>query len=166
MSQITVSHTVDAPASRVWAALADFSGVHRFHPYVQKSPLLSEQNGGVGAMRRCDFYDGNHIVERVSAWNEGHSLKIDIVEGSMPLVRAQGEMAVEPIDEQRSRVHFKMDYTPKFGAVGKMMDALMMRRQFNKLAGEVLDGLQTHLQTGAIVGRGGQPERERSPAVA
>lgn len=156
MSQIQVEHTVHAAQARVWAALADFGGIYRFHPRVERSPLLSEQAQGVGAQRRCEFHDGNQVVERVSAIEQGRSITIDIVEGSMPLARARAKISLEPIDAQRTSVVFDMDYDPKFGWLGKAMDRVMMRAQFKKILGEVLEGLDTHLATGAVIGPDGR----------
>ena len=63
--QISVSRRVNLSAEKVWPHLADFSGIARFHPLVETADQPSEQNEGVGASRRCNFYDGKNVVERV-----------------------------------------------------------------------------------------------------
>ena len=55
-------------AEEVWPHLADFSGIARFHPFVETADHLSEQNEGVGDSRRCIIYDGKNAVERVIEW--------------------------------------------------------------------------------------------------
>ena len=61
--QFTINKRLGLPAEDVWCNFADFSGVAHFHPYVETADQLSEQNEGVGARRKCNFYDGNSVVE-------------------------------------------------------------------------------------------------------
>lgn len=157
MGQIKVEKSVPFPAARAWEALANFGEVYRFHPVVERSPLLGEETGGVGARRRCEFTDGNHVIEEVVGWEEGRSMDVDIVEGSMPLSRARARIEVVPIGESSCEIHFAMDYTAKYGPLGSLMDFFMMRRMFRTMLGRVLDGLGTHLETGRVVGEDGQP---------
>ncbi len=44
-----------------------------------------------------------------------------------------------------------MDYDPKFGPVGWLMDAVMMRPMMAGMFDQVLAGLEHHLRTGEIV---------------
>lgn len=146
MSIVTVTRTLPVDVRSTWAALADFGGIHRFHPYVDRSPLLNDTARGEGAERRCEFSDGNHICERVIQWDEGKSMTVDIYDGSMPLARAQGSFTVTPTDSGTgSLVSFTMDYKPKMGPLGAVMDALMMRRKFRKMMNEILEGLESFL---------------------
>lgn len=156
MSTVTVEREVDASVAKVWEVLSDFGGIYRIHPYVDRSPLLTEQLQGVGTERVCHFHDGNHVKERVTEWTPGESMTIEIVEGSMPLKRATANIRLEPAHEG-TRVYFTMDYDPKWGLMGKVMDAMMMRAQFRKILDQVLVGLETHIHTGAVVGKDGQP---------
>jgi len=157
MSRISINRTVDASSPEVWEILADFGGVHRFHPLVERSPLLSDNNSGVGATRRCEFYDGKSITERVIDWTEGRSMRVAIIEGDMPMDEAVAELSVRPIEGGRSEVTMTMEYEPSFGFAGKIMDKLMMRFMFKNMCGKVLDGLDTHARTGSSIGKKGKP---------
>lgn len=157
MSIITISRTIHASPNAVWDAFADFSAIYKFHPLLESSPLLSENRSGVGCERRCEFHDGNHLLERVIEWEAGSSMKVEITGGSMPLARAVVDVVITPVARDRTEVTFAMDYTPKMGLVGKVMDALMMRRQLRGAFGQILEGLETHLKTGATVGPDGSP---------
>ncbi len=156
MSSITITRTVEAPLNQVWSILADFGGVYRFHPYVESSPLIAGQASGLGATRQCNFYDGNQVVEKVVGFEAERSMKIDIIEGSMPLACAQAVLEVEALDASRTRVTATMNYEPKYGPLGWLMDRMMMRRMFKRLFGDVLAGLETHANTGALIGEGGR----------
>jgi uncharacterized protein YndB with AHSA1/START domain len=150
MTQLSHTRTLRVPADRVWSTLADFGAVERFHPRVASSPLLGEQATGLGAERQCNFHDGNAIKERVVAWEEGRLLKIEIYEASMPLKRAIGTLELVPRGAETDVV-FTMDYAPKFGPLGALMDRLMMRKGFCGMLMEVLEGLEEHLETGRVV---------------
>jgi hypothetical protein len=63
--QVYVSRQISLPAEDLWRHLSDFSGVVRFHPFVETADQLSASNEGVGARRKCNFYDGKSVVERV-----------------------------------------------------------------------------------------------------
>ncbi len=158
MSIVEVSRDIPLPTADVWTALADISGVHRFHPSVSRSALLGEQPQGIGARRTCEFYDGNRIEEEVVRWEEGRSMEVEITAGSMPLTRARARLELEP-RLNGSRVVMRMDYTPKWGPLGKLMDVMMMRERFRATLAGVLEGLQTHLETGAVVGEDGRPQK-------
>ncbi|MBX2796911.1 MAG: SRPBCC family protein [Myxococcales bacterium] len=151
MSTVHIERPMSHGADRVWEALSDIGGIYRFHPLVARSPLTSSHATGLGASRTCHFHDGNHIDERVVGWQEGERVDIEIVRGSMPLKQAHASLAVRPSAEG-SVVSMTMDYTPKFGIVGSVLDALMMRRQFRKVVSQILEGLDEHLRSGDVVG--------------
>jgi len=49
-----------------------------------------------------------------------------------------------------------MAFRPKFGPVGWIMGKTVMTRQFTKILGRVLAGLEEHAETGEVVG--GKPK--------
>ncbi len=51
--QVYVSRQISLPAEDLWRHLSDFSGVVRFHPFVETADQLSASNEGVGARRKC-----------------------------------------------------------------------------------------------------------------
>jgi carbon monoxide dehydrogenase subunit G len=152
MTKLILQRDFNKTAAEVWQALSQFDQIYRFHPRVSHSPRVGSINSGVGASRVCHFHDGNKITEKVVAWEEGRSLTVEIVEGSMPLSCARAHIEVEPLGPDRTRVLFHMAYDPKYGILGRAMDALMMRSQFQKILGQVLEGLELHLESGATVG--------------
>lgn len=153
MSVVTVSRVVSQPIARVWGALSDIGGVANFHPAVERSPLLDgSPERGVGAARTCHFYDGNSVEEVVLESINEKVLVIEITKGSMPLARAVATIEFTAEDDASTKVDFTMDYTPKWGPVGALMDAMMMRRQFTAMLTKVLGALDVHLDTGEAIG--------------
>lgn len=154
MSQISVEKLVDAPIDQIWSILADFGGIHRFHPAVERSPIVNGVASGVGAQRTCHFYDGTSVTEEVRAQAEGASMQVAIIEGSLPLDDILADISVEAVGA-KTRVRFDFDYEPRFGPVGKLMNAAMIRPKFRKLLGQVLDSLEIHAKTGQLIGKDG-----------
>ncbi len=155
MTTVATTKEIAAPASSIWSVLADFGGVHRYHPRVAKSPLLSDENSGVGAKRRCEFYDDTSIVEEVTSWDEGRGFTVELSEISMPLKNVTARIGVEERGADRAAVTIEMTYTPKFGPVGWLMDRMMIRRMMPKMFASVLRGLEDHVRTGQEIGEDG-----------
>lgn len=143
MSIITVDHEVGASAAKVWKTLEDFGGVAKWNPVIATSRILPGKPAtGVGAERQCDMDDGkNWLRERVVSWDPGRSMTIDIYEGTMPLASAQGTLSVEALGPERSRVVMTMEYRPKMGVLGAMMDAIVLKRMMRGMMSRGLKGL-------------------------
>ena len=156
MSHVEIDRRIPAPAARVWAALSDYQGVHKFNPFVEKAELLTPQACGLGAERECRMYGGKDFVhERIVEWSEGRSFAVDIVASSMPLASARVRISVDPLGSDASRVTFATRYQPKFGLLGRLMDVVMLRWMMRRMGRKLLLGLEDHLRTGAVVGKGG-----------
>ena len=85
MTSISLSRTIQAPADRVWDILADFGGVHLFHPMVESSPVTNGQDTGLGAERRCELYNGAEANEEITSFNpERRNLVITVHEPAPP----------------------------------------------------------------------------------
>ncbi len=159
MSQVTVSHIVSSPISKVWAVLADFGGIHRFSAGIEASPINDgTPSTGVGAERNCQLYDGNNLQERITEFVENKRLGIEIFQTSMPLKAATAHFDLEPA-EGGCKVTMTMDYELKYGIVGKAMDAMMMKGMMSKNLGGLLHGLDEHLATGEPIPKGWKPSR-------
>ncbi len=158
MHHVQVNREIDRPAEAVWAILDDFGGVFRYHPLVKKSGITNGIGSGLGAGRVCHFDDGSSIREEITAYEPGREYEFEIVDpGEFPLKRAVARLSVEPLGDARSRVDFDMRFRPKFGPLGWLMGKAVMVGQFRKILGSILEGLETHLQTGEIVSRKPRP---------
>ena len=158
MAVITVSRETARPLSQVWSTLSDFGGVHRFSAGVETSPINpGTPSSGVGSERTCHLYDGNHIQERVTESIEGQKLGIEIFDTSMPLETAQAAFTLSPTPTGGTTITMTTDYVVKFGPLGKLMDALMMKKMMTANLNGLLAGLDHHLVTGETVGKGWRP---------
>lgn len=149
MTRIESSIRIDAPKDKVWAVLADFGGIQKFHPGLKSSHSTSEANEGVGATRQCVLKPMGTIQERIVEWKDGEEMLVEIYEGkNMPPLdfedtkarlsaRAEGDKTV---------VTMKMAYETK-GLAGAAMNPVL-KSQFSKTVPSILQGLKYYVENG------------------
>ncbi|OJJ18301.1 hypothetical protein BKI52_26140 [marine bacterium AO1-C] len=144
MTYIEKSLIIDAPKNVVWEALADFGAIKKFHKGLKDSYATSEANGGLGATRHCDLKPMGSIEERITRWEEGSLYTVEIYEGKKtpPFKTAFATLKVESINANQTKAYFIIEYTLKFGLLGQLMDAMMVKSQFSKASQIILDGLK------------------------
>lgn len=148
---------IDAPADVVWIALADFGGVWQYNPSVKSSTIINNTaSSGLGAERRCDLtLAGASVEERIVDWDEGRGYRIEIFGGKkLPPVRNMGARLNLRSEGDTSIVSGTMSYEPKFGPVGRLMDRLVLRKQFAKAWSGIFAGLKHRVETGDVVAKG------------
>jgi len=155
MSEITISRAVSHSVANVWAALDDFSGIHRWSAGVETSPTNpGTPSRGVGAERNCHLYDGNHIQERITQVIDQRRLAIEVFDTSMPLKSADAAFDIEPTSDGGTSLTMTFHYVVKFGLLGKAMDGLMIRRKMTASLNNLLAALDEHLRTGETIDKG------------
>lgn len=155
MSQIHVSKITDVESGKIWSILNDFGGVYRFHSKVESSPILNNQASGLGAERQCVFYDGKTVTEVVSGHQEGELIEVRVTKGSLPMKDIVATFRLSATADGGTQIDADVDYTPKFGPLGLIMNWMLMRPQFRKIFVDLLDGLEVHAKTGALIGKDG-----------
>lgn len=158
MGKFTVTRTLPFPTEKVWSVLADFGGVHHYSAAVETSPINEgTPESGVGAERYCTFYDGNFFEERVTEAIENKLLGVEIFATSAPMKSAHATFELVPAAGGGTQLSATMDYVVRFGLIGKMMDAMMMRRMMTKSFDGLLRGLEEYMTTGKDIGKGWRP---------
>ncbi|MCO4771110.1 MAG: SRPBCC family protein [Deltaproteobacteria bacterium] len=152
MNSITATRNIPANAATVWALVSDVTTVQAFHPRVQTVDLLSDAATGLGATRRCNFYDGTSVVEVVDSIEEGRRVHLTLSEYDVPMKSFEAAITLKPLTGGQTQVSMILTYSMKFGVLGKLMDVAMVRGQMSKLMNEVLAGMAHHLRTGETVG--------------
>ncbi len=154
MGQASATRTINAPAESVWSVLADFGNVYRYHPAIKHSVLTGDADSGPGARRKCLFHDGGSVTEEITEWIDGESYTVNFTQMDMPLKTARATLSVIPVDDHTSTALVRMDYTPKWGPLGALIDAVMMRRMMNVMFSRVLAGLDHYVTTGEPIDKG------------
>jgi hypothetical protein len=162
MSQLEITRVISQSPEKIWSILKDFGGIYRVHPMVERSPIINGKASGLGAERRCEFYDGSTVEEVVSGYREGTWMEVKITKGSLPLNDIIAAFNLTKTRDGHTQLNVVVDYTPKYGPLGKAMNALMIRRRFKRLFGEVITGIELHAATGVVVGRDGIEAAQRT----
>lgn len=139
---------INAPKQKVWEALADFGNVKYLSPNIIKSYLTSDQESGVGATRHCEFASmGAQVEERIVAWDEGETLKIDIYRSkNMPMITGM-EAEFQVSEEGDSTV---VTGTFEYGMtniIGNILNSVTMKKMNQKAWIQFLAGIKHHLET-------------------
>ncbi len=157
MNKSKVTKTIQLPIEKVWQVVADFHNVHYYHPYVESTTLLTEDNNELNAERLCHFYDGQKIHEKMTNFKKYEYVGIEILDGLKgPVKNVIGKIMVKKVSDNVTDVSLILSYDTKFGIIGKLMNKLVIKSQFRKLITNVLTGLDKYVSTNTRVGKGGK----------
>lgn len=132
---------IAAPPHRVWAALARLDALHEYDPGIAKSEIRSEQPAGVGADRQCDIKAGGWFRERVTVWEPERELEFTLYDCTLPVRRLRHHYTLTP-EGGGTRVDQTQEYTLKFGPIGALLDAVLVRRKWDAGVKAFFDGLK------------------------
>lgn len=141
MSHVRVTHDTAANPDACWTMIADFGNIHRFNPYLTHSSLLrNAEQPTVGTERQCDLKGGGYLRERVVDWQEGCQYTVQIHEGRLPMDEVKTTLGL--VRRARGATLFmETRYVPRFGIVGTVLDALVLRRVIAARFGIILASL-------------------------
>lgn len=167
MHTFSVSKTIDMDVNTTWQIVDDFANTYTYHPLVEHSASLNGQTSGLGASRQCTMYGGKSVQEVITKHDaDNMAYTVEVTDhGPFPLTHMVVNIQVKPVDGGRSHVSFTGEFNPKFGPVGWVMGKLVMRRQFESMLSQVIDGLEQYAKTGRVVGQGGKLEPSMSVAA-
>ena len=140
-----IRHEVHAacPPERIWALLADLKAVQHYNPGVKRADVDGTQTSGVGARRSCDLVPKGRVIERVTHWEEGHAVGLEVVESDWPIHFMRWVTRIEPSDGG-TRITQALEYSVKFGPLGWLLDRLVMKRKLTTALDEVFASLVEH----------------------
>jgi hypothetical protein len=154
----TIHHEVHAacPPERVWALLEDLEAVQRYNPGVRRAAIEGPQRTGVGARRSCDLLPKGRVVERVTHWEDGRALGLELAESDWPLHFMRWVTRIEPRNGGAC-ITQSLEYRVKFGPLGWLLDRMVMKRKLTATLDAVFASLVQHAESAAP--RPGQAER-------
>jgi ligand-binding SRPBCC domain-containing protein len=148
MTVLENSIHIAAPPEKVWAALAALDQLHHIDPGVRKSVVVTAAREGVGAARQCDLAPGGWFREKVAEWRPGQALAFELFECTLP-VRRLGHRYTFTATDGGTLVSQRMEYVLKYGVLGQVLDALMVRRKWDAGIKTFFAGLKRHVETGS-----------------
>jgi hypothetical protein len=145
----TIHHEIQAacPPEPIWALLADLEAVERYNPGVKRAAIEGAQRSGVGARRSCELVPKGRVVERVTHWEEGRALGLEITESDWPIHFMHWVTRLEPSD-RGTRITQSLEYAVKFGPLGWLLDRLVMKRKLTSALDEVFASLAKYAEAG------------------
>jgi ligand-binding SRPBCC domain-containing protein len=140
---------IDAPADRVWQAIAgDLTAVQHYNQQVASAKLLGPQRDGVGAARRCELKPKGFVEERVWEWSPKKAIGLEVSASEWPIVFMKWKTSLSE-EGGATVVSQEMEYKLKFGPLGALMNALVMRRKLDTGIRDVFAALKRYVENGA-----------------
>jgi ligand-binding SRPBCC domain-containing protein len=153
MSTLHNSISIDAPPEMVWQTLANLEALEEYDPGVVRSRLTSSAGTGLGAARRCELEPKGWFEERVTEWQPGEALTFELSACNLPVAFLRHRYTLVP-DGSGTRVTQHMEYRLKYGLLGRALDALVVRRQWDAGIKGFLAGLKARVESGQGSGAG------------
>jgi len=148
MTTLRNAITIAASEEKVWEILADVGALDAYDPTVESAEVTSGTSTGVGASRKVNMVDGRHwFKEELTVCEPAGPLAFELTECNFPIKALRHSYAFEPGDGQ-TEVTQVMEYEVKYGALGKLMDRLVLRRQFDAGVTKFLAGLKQYAEQG------------------
>ena len=143
----TIQHDVRAacPPERLWELLSDLEAVQRYNPGVRSAAIEGPQRSGVGARRSCELAPRGRVVERVTHWEPGRAVGLEVAESDWPIHFMRWVTRVEPIGGG-TRLTQSLEYQVKFGPLGWLLDRLVMKRKLTATVDAVFASLVRHAE--------------------
>lgn len=138
--------TIKAPMAKIWEALTDIECLDQYDPTVKKSTAVTNEKMGIGAKRKVDMLDGkNWFEEKVTVYKPNESLEYELTACSFPIHHLKHTYSFEKIGDQ-VKVKQTMQYQMKYGFLGKIMDALLVRKKSDKGIKLFFSGLKNYTE--------------------
>lgn len=134
--------TINASVEKLWEILADASILDQYDPTVKKCTLISSNKSGIDAKRKVDMLDGkNWFEEKITVFEPYKALSFQLTDCSFPIKGLKHSYSFEKVGTQ-TKVKQLMEYTVKFGLLGKLLDSIMIRKQSDQGIKKFFAGLK------------------------
>lgn len=153
----TVRAAAAIPLSReaCWQRFLDLTRAKDYVPGLTDTVITTERKQGVGASRVVSHSQFGDMDETVVQWDEGIGMTIRLHKGDKPATpfkeahfRYEFCDAAEP---GQCEIHCSMTYTLPGGPIGRLVDALLLRRVFSRNVVDTAVCLAENYRTNAPV---------------
>ncbi len=146
MGKLVNAININAPLDKIWNILTDLELLDKTDPTVKKATLLSENKTGLDAKRKVLMKDGkNWFDEKITVFRPNEELVYQLTECSFPIRGLKHSYSFQSTGGQ-TRVQQVMEYQVKYGIIGKLMDKMMITKQFNAGISKFLNGLKKYAE--------------------
>src|SRR5262249_10051939 len=95
--------------------------------------------------RVCELAPKGRVVERVTRWEDGRALGLEVAESDWPIHFMRWVTRVEAADGG-TRITQELEYRVKFGPVGWLLDRLAMERKLRASLEGIFASLVKHAE--------------------
>jgi uncharacterized protein YndB with AHSA1/START domain len=146
MSTFTERTTIDAPRQEVWAALADIGSIATWNPGLIGSRRTNDIDG-LGGTRHCDISAKHSLTEHVVEFEPGTAITFRITDSTLPFKTADIVFTLTDSAQQaRTELTVSPTYTLRYGALGRILNTVAVRRTYRAGMRKLLEGLKRHLE--------------------
>ena len=146
MGKIINEITINASIDKIWSILTNLELLDQYDPTVKKSTLIGNEKTGLGARRKVDMLDGkNWFDEKITVFEKNKALTYQLSDCSFPVEGLKHSYSFEAVGNQIKVVQV-MEYTVKFGFLGKLLDAIMIRKQSDAGIKKFFGGLKQYAE--------------------
>ncbi len=136
---------INGSAKTVWEVLSDLTLLATYDPTVQSATVLSPESKGVGAIRDLVLANGDHVVESVTTFEPRKRLELRAE--ALPMTVRTLERSYAMDDEgSRTRVTVVVEYEPKFGPLGLLLEKLWLRQRWMDVTHAGLYALKRYVE--------------------
>ena len=123
--RLEYSHDVNVNSALVWAVITDHEEYGRIAPNLSRVEVIS--GSAVGMQRRCYDKKGAGWNETCTHWKEGEyfAVEVDTSDYPLPLDIMRGEWAVEPLDQNHSRIIMRFEFASKPRMLARLFAAVI-----------------------------------------
>ncbi len=154
MTVLETSIRIDARPHEVWSVLASLDALEQYDPGVTKSQIVTPETSGPGAARQCDLKPGGWFRERIAEWKPDEAISFELYECTLPVRRLKHSYTLVP-DGSGTLVQQRMEYQLKFGPLGALLDAMVVRRKWAAGINLFFAGLKQHVEKGRVPAKEG-----------
>jgi len=146
MATLVNEIVINAPVEKIWKVLANVGELAAYDPTIKESTQTSALGSGLGASRKVVMLDGkNWFEEKTTVCKLDESLAFELTACSFPIKSLKHSYSFQKNGNQ-TKVTQVMEYEVKYGIVGKILDWLMIRRQFDGGIKKFFGGLRSHIE--------------------
>ena len=146
MTELNNEILINGKIEDIWNTLNTIDILDQYDPTVKKSVATSKNKKGLGASRKVEMQDGkNWFEEKCTISEPNKALRFELTACSFPVHSLNHTYSFEENGNQ-VKVKQVMKYQMKFGFLGKIMDALMVKKQSDKGIKFFLAGLKKHIE--------------------
>jgi len=138
---------INASPEKVWSVLSSLDVLEQYDPGIKKSEIISPSKEGPGSARKCDLTPGGWFKERVAEWNPHEAISFELFECTLSVRRLRHSYTLTR-EDGATLVRQRMEYELKFGPLGKLMDAMMVRKKWDAGVKGFFAGLKHYVETG------------------